>query len=54
MITTGLGSTSAGLTVTAVKDGGNMFVIALCCFLILSASNNTFVPFFVAMAVVGV
>lgn len=32
MITTGLGSTSAGLTVTAVKDGGNMFVIALCCF----------------------
>lgn len=24
VITTGLGSTSAGLTVTAVKDGGNM------------------------------
>ena len=29
MITTGLGSTSAGLTVTAVKDGGTMSEIAL-------------------------
>ena len=33
MITTGLGSSSAGLTVTAVKDGGTTSVIALCCFL---------------------
>lgn len=35
VITTGLGSTSAGLTVTAVKDGGKYFNLAyfLCCVL---------------------
>ncbi len=29
VITTGLGSTSAGLTVTAVKDGGNSYCLEL-------------------------
>jgi DNA helicase MCM9 len=31
VMTTGLGSTSAGLTVTAVKDGGNFMLLILEC-----------------------
>lgn len=55
MITTGLGSTSAGLTVTAVRDGGTTSDLALCCLFVASASNKDFVFFFVMTAMlVGV
>lgn len=42
MITTGQGSTSAGLTVTAVKDGGTLSDIAtimlyICFFVVVSS-----------------
>ena len=46
MITTGLGSTSAGLTVTAVKDGGTMsdsIILCILVFFVLSESNNDFI-----------